>query len=115
MDRRKNILFFGCLMIIILIFVWIMFFKNTGLTEKEVYEKRITELQDSIEGLNRRISGSLLVIDSLKVQKEQAKGTIIYIEKQNEKIDNWIVKSDADASIRFLSDYLSRQNDFTTR
>lgn len=115
MDRRKNILFFGCLMIIILIFVWIMFFKNRGLTEKEIYEKRITELQDSIGGLNRRISESLLVIDSLKVQKEQTKGTIIYIEKQNEKVDNWIIRSDADANVQFLSDYLSSQNDFTTR
>lgn len=114
MIKYKNQLLIGGLMIIILIFVWLLF-DNRGLSEKEIYEKRIVELQDSIIGLNKRIDRNILVIDSLKVQREQTKGKIIYIEKQNEKIDNWIVRSDADANIQFLSDYLSSQNDFTTR
>ena len=114
MIKYKNQLLIGGLMIIILIFVWLLL-GNRGPSEKEIYEKRIVELQDSIKGLNKRIVSNILVIDSLKVQREQTKGKIIYIEKQNEKIDNWIVRSDADTNIQFLSGYLSSQDDFTTR
>ena len=112
--KYKNTILIGGLMIIILIFVW-LFLGSRVLSEREIYEKRIAELQDSINGLNERIDSNILVIDSLKVQREQTKGKIIYIERQNEKIDNWIVRSDADANIQFLSGYLSSQDDFTTR
>ena len=115
MIKRKNIPIYVGIIVIILIFVWLIFFRKHKPSEQELYEKRIELLEDSINNLNKRIFIDRVLIDSLKLQKEQAEGTIIYIEKQNEKVDNWIIKSDADANIQFLSDYLSGENDFSTR
>lgn len=112
-NNKYWIIFVG--VVIILIFVWAIFIRKPKPTEQDIYEKKIEMLQDSINSLNRRILAGKETIDSLKVEITKVQGTIIYIEKQGEKVDNWLVYAGTDANLRFLSDYLSGENDFSER
>lgn len=110
MDKRYRILLI--ITGIVLIFVIVYYVNKDRNDYRRNYEQRISELQDSLNVLNRTIQKNTLVIDSLKLKKEIVKEVIKYIEKENEKVDNWIVVSGADTNIRYLSDYLSGQTYF---
>ena len=109
-ERKVSILFgaVGIIAIIFAIFAYNGRVTDTGVSV-EIREARVKELKDSIEALSMEIASFKKRVDSLNSERDKIR---VQIKKiiENEKVDRVLANGDWDANIRFLSDFLSKED-----
>lgn len=110
--ERKVSILFGVVGIIAIIFA--IFAYNGGGTDTgvsvDIHEARVRELTDSIRTLRAEIASFRERVDSLNAERDKIRIQIKKILVENEKVDRVLANGDWDANIRFLSDFLSKEN-----
>lgn len=77
--------------------------------EKE-YLENIQMLNDTIQELRKDIAVYESTIDSIQLEREKIRKELEFIIKNNEKIDIELSNGDWDYNIKFLSNYLSEED-----
>lgn len=110
-ERKVSILFgaVGIIAIIFAIFAYNGRVTDTGVSV-EIRETRVKELKDSIEALRMEIASFKKRVDSLNSERDRIRVQIKKILIENEKVDRVLANGDWDANIRFLSDFLSKED-----
>mgnify|MGYP000873377719 CR=1 FL=1 len=100
------LLIVGVILIIFAIFVG----KDTTKVDITPYKMDILHLEDSIKELRSNIYHYQSKLDSLQEEREKIHVQIKEILKENEEIDRILVNGDWDANIRFLTEFLSKED-----
>lgn len=104
---------------VVLAFVlFIIFARRTEYREREKqykesieeYKKRVTVLDLKVISLENAISQYRDSVSVLEETKKLLEKRLQHIKQENEQIVAYIISSDTDWNIRFLSEYLSEEN-----
>lgn len=74
------------------------------------YEENIRVLNDTIRVLKEDIAKYKQEIERIDLEREKIKKELELIVKDNEKVDTELANGDWDTNIRFLSDFLSKED-----
>lgn len=112
---KKNIGYIICAVIITIMFIYIVIPKDK--VDTALFEQKIEIQQDSIKYLDKLCKQEKIYSDSLKLEMgkkdtliAEVKKNIILIEKKYEKKSNTVSKFTTDQSVKFLTDWLSLQD-----
>lgn len=76
------------------------------------YERNIRELNDTIKTLKEDITKFKLEIERIDIEREELRRKLKQIIEDNERIDTELATGDWDDNIKFLTDFLSEEDNF---
>lgn len=111
MKNNKVCIFFG---VVAIAAIFIAIFAVEGsrnvLPDITIYEDNIQNLTDTIKSLKEDIAKYQAQIDTLEVERDSIRKEIELIIKDNEKVDSELSNGDWDTNIKFLTEFLSKNN-----
>lgn len=101
------------LIVVVIIAIIIAIFalsQDSRVSSVEEYERNICVLNDTIRELKEDITKYKAEIERIDLERGRIKKEVALIIKDNEKIDTELANGDWDTNIKFLSDFLSKED-----
>lgn len=112
MKLREGVGIFSVIVVgvAIIIAIFAMSRTNDSPVIPEEYEENIRALNDTIKVLKEDIAKYKLEIERIDLERRKIREELELIIKDNEKVDTELANGDLDTNIKFLSDFLSKDD-----
>ena len=113
MEHKVKVnIFLGILYIILVALIAILIHRCNSVSDSSynTYEEDIRILNDTIKELRKDITKYETEIERLDFEREKIRKELELIIEDNEKMDAKLINGDLDTNIKFLSDFLSKED-----
>lgn len=107
---RVNLFLLGIALVSVIFAIFALFDNSQPAQENSAYERELRAMEDTIKSLRRDVSRYKEQITQLDLERTKLKADLIQILKDYEKVDNVLTNGSLDDNVKFLSEYLSKDN-----